>query len=292
MCSRYILASKPQAFEKRFCITIKGTYLPSYNIGEGKRAWVVSNANPSVLTQYVFGLTPDDSPYQTLITNVRSEGTKNPDDDPCYTGGMGIIYNPTFNRFLRSQRCLVIADGFYTGSAIEGFEKPYLVFLKHKVRPFAFAGIWNRWKNPGTGENVFGFAILTTVATGFLREIGCRRCPVILEKRDEQAWLNPGSKLNEITRLLKPYDPSAMDAYEVSSALKDSRNDSVKLLQKTGRQISDKEKKLRVEIQELEMKMRNEKVNTRRPETQEDYLLIKKHQELLNKLFDLESPKY
>ena len=53
----------------------------------------------------------------------------------------------------------------------------------------SFAGPWDRWKNPETGEPVVSCTIIVTDANELTRPIH-DRMPVVLEKADVGRWLN------------------------------------------------------------------------------------------------------
>lgn len=57
-------------------------------------------------------MAPSESKNQTIITNVRTEGDRNANNDPNYSGAKGIITKPEFSKLIRSQRCLIIASAF------------------------------------------------------------------------------------------------------------------------------------------------------------------------------------
>ena len=59
-----------------------------------------------------------------------------------------IFHRPSFREPIRKRRCLVIADGFYEWREYEGKKYPYHIRLSDR-RPFAFAGIWDVWRDPG-----------------------------------------------------------------------------------------------------------------------------------------------
>jgi len=100
----------------------------------------------------------------------------------------------------------VIADAY----------QPYLVFLPDKNRPFAFAGIYDQWKDPESKEIVTSFAIITTVANSLLQSIGVKRMPVILSRSEETYWVKSSSHLSDALVLLNPYPAENMNAYPVS----------------------------------------------------------------------------
>ena len=72
---------------------------------------------------------------------------------------------------------------------------------------FAFAGIWDRWKD-AQGNAVETVSILTTTPNPLLAEVH-DRMPVILKPEDYELWLDPGFKdLDTLTAMLKPFDPT------------------------------------------------------------------------------------
>lgn len=111
---------------------------------------------------------------------------------------------PSF-RNVMNNRCLIIADGFYEWQWLDpkGKQKQkYLISLPND-EAFAFAGIWSEWKNPVTGELLKTYSIVTTEATGVMREIhnSKLRQPVILSESElRNDWLN-GTKVKEFARL-------------------------------------------------------------------------------------------
>jgi putative SOS response-associated peptidase YedK len=62
------------------------------------------------------------------------------------------------------------------------------IHLKKK-EPFAFAGLWDVWRN-AEGEILYTFTIITTVANALLRPIH-NRMPVIFDKFLAKQWLHP-----------------------------------------------------------------------------------------------------
>ncbi len=236
MCGRFILVQKLEKIAGRFGVEIPENieYAPAYNISPGKYSLVITDRKANTLERFRFGLTPFWSKKAMLLFNARAEGDRNQENKPDFHGAKDIINKPAFRKPIRSQRCLVIADAFYEGSTSNGLDDPYLIFLKHKQRPFAFAGIWDTWKHPGTGKLIDGFSIITTTPNALIQKIPHHRSPVILYPEQEKTWLNPDAPLTDITACLKPYPADKMDAYPVSKAIKNPRNDSKELIQPAG----------------------------------------------------------
>jgi putative SOS response-associated peptidase YedK len=89
---------------------------------------------------------------------------------------------------------------------------------------FAFAGIWDSWRNPG-GKAIETCSIITTTPNTLLIDIH-DRMPVILPDDAYDLWLDPGfQKPDALCDLLKPFDPNLMRRYEVSNRVNLVKND-------------------------------------------------------------------
>ena len=135
----------------------------------------------------------------------------------------------SFKQPLKRTRCLIPADGFYEWKKDPNrrTKTPMRIVLK-LGEPFAFAGLWDTWKDP-EGKEIKSYTIITTNAIDVLKPIH-DRMPVILKQEDEDAWLNPGMDVMKLMELLKPY-PGKMEAYPVSKLVNSPRNDTVECIQ-------------------------------------------------------------
>lgn len=234
MCGRYVVVSKISEIEARFGVQAPIDFPPNFNIGPGSMVPVIASDAPEIIQFFQFGLTPFWAKKRMYLFNARAEGDQNSDNNPEYRGAMGIISKPAFRKPIRSQRCLIIADAFIEGTTAEKLDKPHLVHLGKDDRPFAFAGIWDEWVDRESGEVVRSCAIITTVPNALLQKIPHHRSPVILEKNAERTWLDPNASLSEITALLKPYEHGYMNAYPISTEIKNPRNNYKDLLLPVG----------------------------------------------------------
>ena len=134
---------------------------------------------------------------------------------------------PAFRAAYHQRRCLIPADGFYEWARSESSKSPYYIsFADH--RPFAFAGLWDRWEKEG--QIVESCTIIVTEANDLMRPIH-DRMPVILASEDYDQWLDPViGDLTRIQSLLKPCPSQWLQAYPVSPAVNNSRNDSEELI--------------------------------------------------------------
>src|SRR5580700_9422134 len=89
---------------------------------------------------------------------------------------------------------------------------------------FAFAGLWDGWKNV-EGKWVRTCSILTTTPNAVTSAVH-DRMPVILHPDSYDLWLDPGmNNVAVATDLLKPYDARLMRCYPVSSRINHVVND-------------------------------------------------------------------
>jgi putative SOS response-associated peptidase YedK len=133
---------------------------------------------------------------------------------------------PAFREALARSRCLVPADGYYEWQR-EGRmgqrKQPFYIRMRDE-RPFAFAGLWERWRGPD-GKTIETCALLTTGPNETLKAIH-DRMPVILAPKDYDLWLDPAVRQAELLQpLLHSYPPEDMTAYPVSLRVNDPSHD-------------------------------------------------------------------
>jgi putative SOS response-associated peptidase YedK len=137
---------------------------------------------------------------------------------------------PAFRTALRRRRCLVPADGYYEWQKTGKGKQPYYIRLRDE-RPFAMAGLWERWINPETGEPIETCTIITTEANALTRPIH-DRMPVILNAADYDLWLDPQfQNSGPLRELLCPFDVQAMRADPVDTYVNSPRNDDRQCIQ-------------------------------------------------------------
>jgi putative SOS response-associated peptidase YedK len=68
-------------------------------------------------------------------------------------------------------------------------KQPYFI---HRTddKPFAFAGLWETWRDKTTGQKLRTYTILTTDPNELMEPIH-NRMPVILHRRDYERWMAP-----------------------------------------------------------------------------------------------------
>jgi putative SOS response-associated peptidase YedK len=215
MCGRYRLSRRKQIVETHFSSASGDEdWNPRYNIAPTQLVPVIRQ-NPKQpireLSLLRWGLIPSwmkDSSGAAMMINARSEtaGTK-----------------PAFRDALKSRRCLIPADGFYEWQRVGKTKQPYC-FEVGNAQMFAFAGIWDRWKDP-SGTWVKTCSILTTTPNAVTSAVH-DRMPVILDPDSYDLWLDPGVQdASWASELLKPYDAQLMRCYPISTRINHVAND-------------------------------------------------------------------
>ena len=130
---------------------------------------------------------------------------------------------PSFRRSFERRRCLVPADGFYEWQTTERGKVPYRVVVRGG-EVFAFAGLWDTWREP-LGSERTTFTILTTHPNALLAPLR-NRMPVILHAADYDRWLSNMATPQTLLPLLAPYPAEEMRLYAVSRLVNAPANDT------------------------------------------------------------------
>ena len=192
---------------------------PSYNVAPQSLQPVVrldSETGERELTIMRWGLIPffaKDAKIAYSTINARSET---------------VATSPVFREPMKRRRCLIPATGFYEWQALDKKSKqPWAIELADGDL-FAFAGLWDRWKEKATGQPLETYTIITTDPNELLEPIH-NRMPVILSPQNYSRWLDPGDPAQLPVDLLRPYPAEEMRAWRVSAAVGNVRNNSPEL---------------------------------------------------------------
>ena len=216
MCGRFTLSQPAEAIAEVFQLNEVPSLEPRYNIAPTQLVPTVLRSPEQQLRRQChllrWGLIPSwakDPAMGARLINARSET---------------VAEKPSFRAAFRHRRCLVVADGFYEWQRQERKKQPFYFRLQNG-QPFAFAGLWEHWKD-ADGETIETCTILTTEANDVLRPIH-DRMPVILDPKDYDLWLDPAVQKSEpLQHLLRPYQAEAMTSYPVSTKVNNPVNNS------------------------------------------------------------------
>ena len=211
MCGRYTLIADLGDLAQRFEFDGSDfSYDPGYNIAPTESVLTVRNVEDRKAVFMRWGLVPfwaKDLKIGARMINARAET---------------VAEKPAFRNALKKRRCLVLADGYYEWQKNPVGNRPFRIILR-SGEPFAMAGLWETWRDP-QGSVVLSCTIITTAANDFLSPIH-NRMPVILPRKKEELWLEPGVEdPSSLTGILAPYPDEGVDAYEVSTLVNNARN--------------------------------------------------------------------
>lgn len=217
MCGRYSLIADIQDLVRQFEFDGSGfEKLPSYNVAPTQQALTVTNGEGRRAEYMRWGLIPSwakDASIGSRMINARSET---------------VSQKPSFRNALQRRRCLVLADGFYEWQKAGKGKRPMRIVLGSR-EPFAFAGLWESWRDP-QGDTVRSCTIITTQANDLLRPIH-ERMPVILPRDLEEFWLDSDvTDPAALSDVLAPYPGDLMEAYEVSTLVNRAANNGPELI--------------------------------------------------------------
>ena len=215
MCGRYRLSRRKQLIEEYFdCDPWEDDWSPRYNIAPTQPVPVIRQHPKEPVRELSlmrWGLIPHWAKDHSIAQN-----TLNAKSETAAT-------KPAFRDPLKFRRCLIPADAFYEWKRNGTSKQPYC-FEVNEGKLFAFAGLWDGWKN-ADGQWIKTCTILTTTpnsVTGAVHD----RMPVILDPDSYDPWLDPGMQnVATISELLKPYDARLMRSYPVSTRLNHVAND-------------------------------------------------------------------
>src|SRR6185369_1321793 len=190
--------------------------IPRYNIAPSQNVLTVREDREAAFLQW--GLIPYWSKEPKGIINARVET---------------IEQKASFSDSFEKRRCLIFADGFYEWERNGKISQPYYFQMKDGA-PFAFAGIWDNWKNEGS--TITSCAIITTTANKLLAEIH-HRMPVILEPESYDLWLNENSRPADLKQILLPFAASEMMSFTVSRDVNDTKVDDEHLVQRVDSEV-------------------------------------------------------
>jgi len=123
---------------------------------------------------------------------------------------------PMFRSSFKKRRCIIPASGFYEWTGPKEARQPHY-FTAGDGRILAFAGLWDRWKDPSNGEDILSCSIITIGASQWMGAYH-NRMPAVLDERDFDAWLN-GSAGPEV---LKPAPEDLLREHPVSTRVNKS----------------------------------------------------------------------
>ncbi len=223
MCGRFTLVHDIQSIAQTLNAVIPASIqiVPHYNIAPTQNILTVmreESNEQSHLDLLRWGLIPSWAKEESIgsrMINARAET---------------LAEKASFKRLLNTRRCLIVADGFYEWMQEPGSKAKTPMYIRLKDdEPFAFAGLWDSWKNPA-GEQIRTCTIITTEPNELMARIH-NRMPVILSPEAREEWLDPTNHdVPLLSHLLGSYPADEMVVRPVSRLVNDPKHDGAELI--------------------------------------------------------------
>lgn len=218
MCGRFAFYSSHEAMAELFRAEPVGSVEPRWNIAPTQDVAAVREPEKGrrELVTLRWGLVPywaKDPSIGNRLINARAES---------------VAEKPAYRDAYRKRRCLVLADGFYEWRPGPQGKIPWFISLA-SGEPFAFAGLWERWRDSESGKVLETAVIVTTPAQGFIAELH-DRMPVVLVREQGGRWLEGDEGVLEEAAA----EPPGLRAWPVDRRVNSAKNEGAELIDPTG----------------------------------------------------------
>lgn len=226
MCGRFVSSSPPDRIAAYFDADAASERLldrgPNYNTAPTTEVFVVhDDGSARHLDAFRWGLVPSwakDLSIGARMINARAET---------------VASKPAFRRAFARRRCIIPADGFYEwkGDPLQPKRKQPYYIHRPDGEPYAFAGLWERWKGStgSAGEDtdsspMRSCTIITTTANHRMAELH-DRMPVVLPRSAWSTWMDPEvDDLDLLGSFLVPAPDALISFHAVSTEVNNARN--------------------------------------------------------------------
>lgn len=237
MCGRYASSRKPEDLAEEFEIdraraaeSVPEALAPDFNVAPTKSVYAVLTRpdGPRDLRVLTWGLVPfwaKDPKIGNRMINARMET---------------VAEKPAFRQAFAKRRCLLPADGYYEwyptqerGRNGKPLKQPFFI-RPRDGSSLAMAGLYEIWRDPDRADDDparfrWTCTVLTTDAEDDLGRIH-DRMPLLVERERWADWLDPErTATDDLTDLLVPAAPGRLEAFPVSKAVNNVRNNGPEL---------------------------------------------------------------
>ncbi len=192
---------------------------PRYNIAPSQQTPVVVQHGDEIVTEQMqWGFVSQNAKDTNSIFRYKTYNIRSED----------IFKKVSWDKAVRTQRCLVPVNGFYVWSKTTNGKQPY--FVQAKDRPLiALAGVYSSWTD-GEGVSQGMFSIVTVPPNKETRPIS-DRLPVIIQPHEEKTWLDPTiSDMVSLYDIMRTTPHDTLSIRQVGEAVNSVKIDTPSLL--------------------------------------------------------------
>lgn len=222
MCNRYVLASGINTIENELLAKFDSAYTPFYNAYPGGIWPVILAESPERISHAKWGLIPYWSKWYSGNYNYNAFITE-------------IAKHPAYRTPIARRRCLIPANGYYLWAKAQQQKQPYAVYIKEQ-KVFTLAGLYDIWKDWRTNTYSYSFAIISTLSCKRLAKL-TPVMPAIIPRSHRSKYLGNDIHLNEIMKILKPFESGQISFFPVSKLINDPLQNDKRVIQPVGERI-------------------------------------------------------
>lgn len=235
MCGRYVSATPPDQLAQYFGAESMveppddgdDKQAANYNVAPTQGVYTVyESGGERRLDTFHWGLVPfwaKDPKIGSKMINARAET---------------IHEKNSYKRPFARKRCIIPADGFYEWKKVEGQKRKQPMYMTTiDESPFAFAGLWEVWKDKNNLDDDGGPLELysCTIITGEPNEKVAEvhdRMPVMLPPDAWDAWLDrDNNDVDALREFLVPAPAELIRLHPVSTDVNNVRNNGPSLIE-------------------------------------------------------------
>ena len=221
MCGRFTLTktkTEINDYLSSFSVSQLNDFTPQYNIAPTQQILAIVSVDNQWQYRFLrWGLIPRWSKKTKINTNPLINARRET-----------LSEKSSFKDAFVHRRCLILADGFYEWNS-HLYQKNPLYFHLENHSIFAFAGLWESWKN-SDGQIIHSTTIINTCAEGVMKQVH-HRMPVILSPSVYHQWLNSQTtSKSDLDTLLRKYNCNNFSFYPASEQVNFVNNNYPDLL--------------------------------------------------------------
>ena len=205
MCGRYTFFNNIDSLQHSLNIDVIDSNIinhqASYNISPTQNAPVVfEENNKRILKNMRWGLIPSwakDNSFASKLINARSET---------------IADKPSFKNLITTNRCVVLANGYYEWVNVDNKKHPYFIYSEENTM-ISMAGLWTEWRD------VVSFTIITKQSDISISHLH-HRMPLILQEEKIDSYLDKRNTFDDFVK----FDDMKLKYHQVSNLVNSPKN--------------------------------------------------------------------
>ena len=207
MCGRYTFFNNIDSLQHSLNIDVIDSNIinhqASYNISPTQNAPVVfEENNKRILKNMRWGLIPSwakDNSFASKLINARAET---------------IADKPSFKNLITTNRCVVLANGYYEWVNVDNKKHPYFIYSEENTM-ISMAGLWTEWKD------VISFTIITKQSETSISHLH-HRMPLMLPKEKIDSYLDKNNAFDDFII----FDDMKLKYHQVSRLVNSPKNNN------------------------------------------------------------------